>query len=94
MDAYWAESRDITGWDELGPCVTDVGLDADAARSAVDGGDFAEPVDAWTTWAHRHGIGVVPAFIIDERILVSGAVPHQHLEAAVARALALRADAP
>jgi predicted DsbA family dithiol-disulfide isomerase len=86
MDAYWAEGRDLTGWDELLSCVRDVGLDPDAARSAVDSGAFAEPVDAWTGWAQAHGIAAIPAFVFEQRVLVSGAMPHQVLEQAARQA--------
>lgn len=90
MDAYWVEARDIGEWSELERCVLDAGLDPVAGRLAVEAGEFAEPVEAWTSWAHRHGIGGVPAFIVDSRVLVSGAVPHETLEAAVDRARELR----
>ncbi len=36
MDAYWVEGRDIGDWDELAPLVTDVGLDPEEARTAVE----------------------------------------------------------
>ena len=77
MDAYWTEGRDITGWDELGPCVADVGLDPEEARAEVESGAFAREVDASTATAQRHGINAVPAFVFDGRLLVSGAQPHE-----------------
>lgn len=86
MDAYWLEGRDITGWDELGPCVADIGLDPGAARAAVISGAFAEPVDVWTRWAQSHGISAVPAFVFDQRVLVSGAVPNDVLQRAAHQA--------
>ena len=86
MDAYWREARDITGWDELRPCVADVQLDPDAAQEAVTSGAFAEPVDAWTGWAQSHGISAVPAFVFGQRVLVSGAMPNEVLEQAARQA--------
>ena len=50
MDAYWTEGRDIGGWDVLGPCVADIGLDAHEAEVEVEAGAFRA---AWTrraTW--------------------------------------------
>ena len=91
MDAYWAEGRDITGWDELAPCVADAGLDPAAAREAVTSGAFAEPVDVWTTWAQSHGISAVPAFVFEQRVLVSGAMPTDVLERAAHQARAITA---
>lgn len=93
MDAYWAEGRDITGWDVLGPLVADVGLDPDEARAEVDAGLFREAVDASTDVARRHGIAAVPAFVLDGRLLVSGAQPHAVLERALERVREMR-EAP
>lgn len=93
MDAYWAEGRDITGWDVLGPLVADVGLDPDEARAEVDAGMFREAVDASTDVARRHGIAAVPAFVLDGRLLVSGAQPHAVLQRALERVREMR-EAP
>ena len=92
MDAYWIEGRDITAWDELGPCVADVGLDPDEARAEVDSGAFAREVDASTATAQRHGINAVPAFVFDGRLLVSGAQPHEVMDAAIAKVAEMRAE--
>ena len=86
MDAYWSEGRDITGWAELRGCLTDVGLDPDIAEEAVRSGAFAEPVDAWTDWARSHGISAIPAFVFEQRVLVSGAMPNAVLERAARQA--------
>lgn len=77
MDAYWVEGRDITGWDELAPLVTELGLDADDARAEVDADAFAAVVDGSTRTAQGHGITAVPAFVLDGRLLISGAQPHE-----------------
>jgi predicted DsbA family dithiol-disulfide isomerase len=83
MDAYWVESRDITEWDVLSACVTDVGLDAELGRMEVESGVYAAAVDTSTTWAQRHGIQAVPAFVFDGRLLVSGAHPIETLAMAL-----------
>lgn len=92
MDAYWTEGRDISGWDELEPLVTELGLDAARAREEVDAGLFREPVDASTRHAQRAGITAVPAFVLDGRLLVPGAQPHEVFERALDKALAMRAE--
>jgi predicted DsbA family dithiol-disulfide isomerase len=92
MDAYWAAGRDISDWDVLAECARAADLDADAGREAVDAGAYAAPVDTSTEWAQRHGIMAVPAFVLDGRLLVSGAVPHEALGRAVERARAMRAE--
>jgi predicted DsbA family dithiol-disulfide isomerase len=87
MDAYWAEARDITGWDVLRECLTDVGLDPDAAQTAVESGAYAEAVDGPTNWAQQHGIAAIPAFVFNNRVLVSGAMPHEFLRQAAEQAV-------
>lgn len=90
MDAYWTEGRDITGWDVLAPLVAEAGLDADEARAEVDAGAFRAPVDASTRVAQEHGIAAVPAFVLDGRLLVSGAQPHEVFRAALAKVSEMR----
>lgn len=92
MDAYWMEGRDITGWDELERCAAEVGLDPVAGREAVERGEHAEAVDAWTHWAQVRGIDAIPAFVFEERVLVSGAMPHDVLARAAEQALAVTAE--
>jgi predicted DsbA family dithiol-disulfide isomerase len=94
MDAYWVEGREITGWDELAACVSDVGLDADEARAEVEAGLARAAVDASTQTAQRHGVNAVPAFVFDGRLLVSGAQPHEILQRAIDRALEMRVEDP
>ncbi|HSI31030.1 MAG TPA: DsbA family oxidoreductase [Miltoncostaeaceae bacterium] len=90
MNAYWTEGRDITGWDVLAPLVAEAGLDADDARAEVDSGAFKAPVDASTRVAQEHGIAAVPAFVLDGRLLVSGAQPHEVFREALAKVSEMR----
>ena len=90
MDAYWTEGRDITGWDVLAPLVAEAGLDADDDRAEVDSGAFKAPVDASTRVAQEHGIAAVPAFVLDGRLLVSGAQPHEVFREALAKVSEMR----
>jgi predicted DsbA family dithiol-disulfide isomerase len=83
MDAYWVESKDVTGWDVLSSCVADVGLDPELGRMEVESGGWAQAVDAATAWAHQRGINAVPAFIFDGRLLVSGAHPVETMAVAL-----------
>jgi predicted DsbA family dithiol-disulfide isomerase len=93
MDAYWTDGRDITGWDVLEGLVAEAGLEPAEARGAVDSGAFAGPVDTSTAVAQRHGINAVPAFVLDGRLLVSGAQPHEVLEKAVEKVREMRGAA-
>jgi predicted DsbA family dithiol-disulfide isomerase len=92
MDAYWAEGRDLTEWDVLQACADEVGLDGAAGRRAVEGGGFAEAVDTWTLWAQQRGISAIPAFVFEERVLVSGAMPHDVLARAAETARRVMAE--
>lgn len=94
MDAYWTEGRDISGWDELEPLVAELGLDAARAREEVDAGLFRDPVDASTRHAQGAGINAVPAFVLDGRLLVSGAQPHEVLSRAMEKAVEMRGEDP
>lgn len=85
MDARWAEAREITGWDELTALADDVGLDGAEGRAAVEAGLLESAVSDATQWAQRAGIRAVPAFVFDERLLVSGAVPSEMLQTALDR---------
>jgi predicted DsbA family dithiol-disulfide isomerase len=93
MDAYWARGLDISGWEVLADAARDAGLDPDVGRAVLESGAPARAVDESTDWAQRHGINAVPAFVLDGRLLVSGAVPHDVLRQAAEQALALRGEA-
>ena len=41
--------------------------------------------------AHQSGINAVPAFVVDRRVLVLGAQPHEALEAAIEQAATIAA---
>jgi predicted DsbA family dithiol-disulfide isomerase len=44
-----------------------------------------------TGWAQSHGISAIPAFVFDQRVLVSGAMPTDLLERAARQAQEVRA---
>ncbi len=94
MDAYWTEGRDITGWDGLEPLLDELGLDTARAREEVDAGLYRAAVDASTRHAQSAGINAVPAFVLDGRLLVSGAQPHEVFERALEEVAAMRAESP
>ena len=72
------------------PLVADVGLDPDEARAALEAGTFGAVVDGSTQTAQRHGITGVPAFVLDGRLLVSGAQPHEVFERALEQVAVMR----
>ncbi|WP_353809818.1 DsbA family oxidoreductase [Agromyces sp. SYSU T00194] len=77
LQAYFVDGRHVGRVDELVAIGAEVGLDADAAREALDSGRFAAAVQADIAQAGAYGIQGVPFFVIDGKYGVSGAQPAQ-----------------
>jgi predicted DsbA family dithiol-disulfide isomerase len=96
MAAYFTEGRHVGRIDDLVELAADAGLDAGAARDALESGRFLDAVRADQAQASAYGINGVPFFVIDGKYGVSGAQPAdafaqiarqvwaEHLEAAPA----------
>jgi predicted DsbA family dithiol-disulfide isomerase len=76
FDAYWARGRDLGDVTVLVEEGVAVGLDAGEIVDTVQEGRFRDRVDAHTQAALELGVGGVPAWLIDRRLLVPGAQPH------------------
>ena len=76
FSAYWSEGRDIGDVEVLVSLAADVGLDADKTREVLEADALADRVQSSTTAAHRLGADGVPAWLIDDKVLVIGAQPH------------------
>jgi predicted DsbA family dithiol-disulfide isomerase len=83
MHAYWEESQNIGDEDVLLGLVAEVGLDAEEARATLAERRYADRVDASTHAAQRQGVNGIPAFVLDERLLILGAQPHETFEHAL-----------
>ena len=88
MAAYWSEGRDIGDPDVLRGLAVDVGITAEGVARALDERAWQATVDASTLKAQQIGANAVPAFVVDRRLLVLGAQPHDVLARAVATARA------
>jgi predicted DsbA family dithiol-disulfide isomerase len=75
MAAYFVEGHHVGRIDDLVTLATEVGLDADAAREALESDRYLDAVEADKAQATAYGINAVPFFVIDERYGVSGAQP-------------------
>ena len=73
--AYFTEGRHVGRIDELVELGAEVGLDADAAREALDSGRYAAAVQADIAQAQAYGINGVPFFVIEGKYGISGAQP-------------------
>jgi len=86
MEAYWSEGRDIGDPDVLRAVAGEVGVTAEGVASALEERAWRTTVEASTLKAREVGANAVPAFVVDRRLLVLGAQPHDVLEQAVATA--------
>ncbi|MDR5693603.1 DsbA family oxidoreductase [Agromyces indicus] len=73
--AYFTEGRHVGRIDALVELAVEVGLDADAAREALESGRFGPAVQADIAQAGAYGIQGVPFFVFDDKYGVSGAQP-------------------
>jgi predicted DsbA family dithiol-disulfide isomerase len=76
FDAYWAQGRDIGNAQVLVEEGSAVGLDERDIVEVVSDGRYLERIEAYTQAALQLGARGVPAWLIDERVLVPGAQPH------------------
>ncbi len=83
MHAYWSEAADIGDRETLLDLVAEADLDRGEAAAALEDEAYVERVLESTRFALLHGINAVPAFVIDERLLVMGAQPHGMFEEAM-----------
>jgi predicted DsbA family dithiol-disulfide isomerase len=75
FSAHFEHGADLGDDETLVRLVSEAGVDADAARSALDAGDFADEVRADEAEARAIGVNGVPFFVVDRRVAVSGAQP-------------------
>ena len=83
MLAYWEQAANIGDPDVLRALATE--LDLEGAAAVIDGDLYGEDVDEATATAHRFGINAIPAFLIDEHLIVLGAQADEIFEQAFAQ---------
>jgi len=79
FEALWQDGRDIGDTDLLVDLATDVGVEADEVRSALDDDTLREEVRQQFTEAQSHGVTGVPTFAYDG-YAARGAVPPEQLQ--------------
>jgi predicted DsbA family dithiol-disulfide isomerase len=77
---YWVDGQDVSQEQVLLDAAEEVGLDRSAAAEAMADPYWIEVVRGETTQAQSMGAGGVPAWVIDQRVLVPGAQPHELFE--------------
>jgi predicted DsbA family dithiol-disulfide isomerase len=85
MDAFWARGRNLGDHAVLVEEAVAAGLVEDEVREVLAGDRYAELVQASTAGALDAGATGVPAFAVDDRILIPGAQPEEIFERVLAR---------
>lgn len=86
MDAYWADATNIGDPDELRRLAREADLDADDVEAVIaDPSTYLGRVEASTREAQSIGIHAIPAFVLDQRLIVLGAQPLETFRAAFVR---------
>lgn len=85
MDAYWAESQDLGDDETLRGLAAEVGLDRGEVDAVIASDEYRDRVLASTAQAQALGINGIPAFLVDERMLLLGAQPREVFERAFAQ---------
>lgn len=92
LTACHTDRQAMESHDVLLQAATDAGLDTEQARTVLASTRFADDVREQEAFFARHGIRSVPAFIINDRHLISGGQPAAVFEQAL-RHIAAQAQA-
>ena len=85
MHAYWSEEANIGDEETLLALAEEAGLERSEAKAALSEGRYLDRIGSSTREANMHGINAIPAFVLDDRLLVMGAQPHELFERAFAQ---------
>ncbi|MDP4944850.1 DsbA family oxidoreductase [Alishewanella sp. SMS8] len=83
FDAYFGEAANVADRSVLAECAKNAGLDQTQAEQILASNDFADIVSADIAKYQQAGISSVPAFIINNKYLISGAQEPQQLAASL-----------
>lgn len=79
FDAYFGRGESVDKRDVLLQCVEDAGLNRQRAAAMLDTDDYADAVrDEEHTW-QQAGVTSVPAFVVNQKYLISGAQEPDYL---------------
>lgn len=73
FEAYFGRAENISNPDALIRCVEAIGLDGEQAREVLASDQYADAVRQDETQYQQAGVSAVPAYIINQKYLVSGA---------------------
>ena len=93
MDLYFTEGADLTNHAVLVQAASDVGLDPEDVRAALDSDQDVEQIEQEVLAAKQAGIEGVPCFIFGGKFAVSGAQSPEYLADAIDRMAQAGSDA-
>jgi len=73
FDAYFGHAANISDPEILADCAEKAGLEASKAREVLSSDQFAEAVRQDEAKFQQAGVSAVPAFIVNDKYLISGA---------------------
>ena len=87
FEAYWVDGLDIGDDEVLVDLAADAGLDREdtATKLAAWAPDLLSAIENETRTAVEMGVTGVPGWLVDERLLVPGAQPHEVFERVLTR---------
>ncbi|MDQ4058544.1 MAG: DsbA family protein [Actinomycetota bacterium] len=85
FDAYWSLGLDIGSPEVLHEIAAEAGLDAGKLDEVWGDGRYRERIASTTLVAQELGFGGVPAWLVDDRMMISGAQPHNVFESAMSQ---------
>ena len=94
MRAYWDEAQKIDDQRVLVQLAAETGLDDEAFAAALHDPAYSRQVDADITLAIRYGLNGVPALVLENKYLVSGAQPADVLRRVIDQIVAEREQPP
>ena len=83
FEAYFGDAKDVSNTAILADCAEQAGLDKNEAQHILASDDFSDIVRADIAQYQQAGISSVPAFIINNRYLISGAQEPAQLAASL-----------
>lgn len=94
FDAYFGHAANIADHDVLRAQAESIGLDGDQTRELLASDRYADQVRQEEAYWQQAGVTGVPAFIINQRYMISGAQEPDTLEAALRKIASEATDSP
>jgi predicted DsbA family dithiol-disulfide isomerase len=93
MEAYWQEEKDIADREVLARVAAAIGMDRADFLEKLDDPEMEQAVLADIMSARQYGLSGVPAMIINQKCLISGAQPYEALVNALEQVALAEAEA-